>query len=271
MKKCSKALDIVFENIIKEHEKIPNSGQQDRETDIIDTLLSLMNQPMNPHDEQVYIIDRTNIKAIVLDMISGAYDTSAAAIEWTFSELLRYPRVMKHVQEELERVVGMNRMVEDTDLAKLPYLDMVVKESLRLHPVAPILVPHESMEDIEVNGYYVSKKSRIIINFWAIGRDPYVWSDNVEEFYPERFINSNINLKGRNFQLIPFGSGRRGCPGMHLGLTTVKYVLAQLLHCFHWVLPSGMLPNDLDMSEKFGLSMRRAKHLSAMPTYRLLA
>ena len=148
---------------------------------------------------------------------------------------------------------------------------MVVKESLRLHPIGPLLVPHESMEDIEVNGYYVSKKSRIIINFWAIGRDPCVWSNNVKEFYPERFINSNIDLKGRNFQLIPFGSGRRGCPGMHLGLTTVKYVLAQLLHCFHWVLPSGMLPNDLDMSEKFGLSMRRAKHLSAMPTYRLLA
>ena len=128
MKKCSKALDMVLENIIKEHEKIPSSGQQDREADFIDTLLSLMNQPMNPHDEQVYITDRTNIKAIILDMISGAYDTSAAAIEWTFSELLRYPRVMKHVQE-LELVVGIYWMVEETDLEKLPYLDMVVKES----------------------------------------------------------------------------------------------------------------------------------------------
>ena len=135
MKKCSKALDIVLENIIKEHEKIHSSDQQDCETDFIDRLLSLMNQPMNPRDEQVYIIDRTNIKAIILDMISGAYETSAATIEWTFSELLRYPRVMKHVQEKLEHVVGMNRMVEETDLAKLPYLDMVVKESLRLHPV----------------------------------------------------------------------------------------------------------------------------------------
>ena len=97
-----------------------------------------------------------------------------------------------------------------------------------------------------------------------------MWSDNVEEFYPERFINSNIDLKGRDFQLIPFGSGRRGCPGLQLGLTTVTCVLAQLLHCFDWVLPNGMLPNDLDMSEKFGLSMPRAKHLLAVPTYRLL-
>ncbi|XP_065627502.1 cytochrome P450 CYP736A12-like [Quercus suber] len=269
MKKVSRALDIVLENIIKEHENIP-SGQQDRQMDFIDMLLSLMNQPMNPNDEHAYILDRTKIKAIIIDMISGAYDTSAATIEWTFSELLRHPRVVKQVQVELEGVVGMNRMVEETDLANLTYLDMVVKESLRLHPIGPLLAPHESMEGIELNGYYVPKKSRIIINVWAIGRDPYVWSNNVEEFYPERFINSNIDLKGRDFQLIPFGSGRRGCPGIHLGLTTIKYVIAQLLHCFHWALPSGMLPNDLDMTKKFGLSMRRAKHLYAMPTYRLL-
>ena len=269
MKKLSKALDVVLEKIIEEHEQIL-SGQQDRQRDFMDMLLSLINQPMNPHDEHVYLIDRTNIKAIIIDMISGAYDTSATAIEWTISELLRHPRVMKHLQEELERVIGMNRMVKETDLANLTYLDMVVKESLRLHPVGPLLVPHESMEDIEINGYYIPKKSRLIINFWAIGRDPNVWSDNVEEFYPERFLNSNIELMGHNFELIPFGSGRRGCPGIQLGLTTVKYVLAQLLHCFDWVLPSGMLPNDLDMSEKFGLSAPRVNHLLAKPTYRLL-
>ncbi|GMY15353.1 cytochrome P450 CYP736A12-like [Fagus crenata] len=268
MKKVSRALDVVFENIIEEHEQIPN-GQQDRQRDFIDVLLSLMNQPMNPQDEQEYIIDRTNIKAIIVDMITGAYDTSTSAIEWTFFELLRHPRVMKHVQEELERVIGMNRMVEETDLANLTYLDMVVKESFRLHPIIPLLIPRESMEDIELNGYYIPKKSRIIINYWAIGHDPIVWSDNVEEFYPERFLNSNIDLRGRDFQLLPFGSGRRGCPGIQLGLITVKYVLAQLLHCFDWVLPSGMFPNDLDMSEKFGLAVSRAKHLLAMPIYRL--
>ena len=268
MKKVSRALDVVFENIIEEHEQIPN-GQQDRQRDFIDVLLSLMNQPMNPHDEQVYIIDRTNIKAIIVDMITGTYDTSTTGIEWTFSELLRHPRVMKHVQEELERVIGMNRMVEETDLANLTYLDMVVKESFRLHPIAPLLTPRESMEDIEINGYYIPKKSRLMINFWAIGRDPNVWSDNVEEFYPERFLNSNIDLRGRDFQLLPFGSGRRGCPGIQLGVINVKYVLAQLLHCFDWVLPSGMFSNDLDMSEKFGQAVSRVKDLLAMPTYRL--
>ena len=269
IKKLGKTLDVVLENIIQEHEQIP-SGPQSCEKDFIDMLLSLMNQPMNPHDENSCKIDRRVIKAIIIDMITATYDTSAISIEWTISELLRHPQIMKQVQDELERVIGMNRMVEETDLANLTYLSMVIKESFRLHPVAPFLIPRESMEDIEISGYYMPKKSLVIINSWAIGRDPYVWSDNVEEFYPKRFINSNIDLKGRDFQLIPFGSGRRGCPGLQLGLTTVTYVLAQLLHSFDWVLPNGMLPNDLDMSEKFGLSMPRAKHLLAMPTYRLL-
>ena len=269
IKKIGKTLDVVLEKIIQEHEQIP-SGPQSCEKDFMDMLLSLMNQPLNPSDENSCKIDRTVIKAIFIDLITATYDTSVFNIEWTISELLRHPRIMKHVQDELERVIGMNRMVEETDLANLTYLSMVIKESFRLHPVAPFLIPRESMEDIEISGYYIPKKSLVIINSWAIGRDPYVWSDNVEEFYPERFINSNIDLKGRDFQLIPFGSGRRGCPGLQLGLTAVTFVLAQLLHCFDWVLPNGMLPNDLDMSEKFGLSMPRAKHLLAVPTYRLL-
>ena len=129
MKKVSRDLDLVLENIIEEIEQI-SSGQQNRHSDFIHVLLSLMNQPMNPHDEHVYIINRTDIKAIIINMISGAYDTSSTAIEWTFSELLRHPRVMKHVQEELEGVVGMKRMVEETDMKNLTYLDMIAKESL---------------------------------------------------------------------------------------------------------------------------------------------
>ena len=122
---------------------------------------------------------------------------------------------MKRVQEELEGVVGMKKMVEETDIETLTYLDVVMKESLRLHLVAPLLVPHESMEDIEINGYYVSKKSRLIVNFWTIRRDPDAWSNNVEEFYLERLMNNNLYFRGHDFQLIPFGSGRRGCPGIN--------------------------------------------------------
>ena len=119
---------------------------------------------------------------------------------------------MKRVQEELKGVVGMKKMVGETDIETLTYLDVVVKESLRLHLVAPLLVPHESMEDTEINGYYVSKKSRLIVNFWAIRRDFDAWSNNVEEFYLERLMNNNIYFRGHDFQLIPYGSGCRGCP-----------------------------------------------------------
>ncbi|XP_028959896.1 cytochrome P450 CYP736A12-like [Malus domestica] len=270
MKRVSKTVDQLLEKIIQDHEQVSRSEVQgNHHKDFVDVLLSSIHQPLNPNDEEVYMLERTNVKAILLDMIAGAFDTSATAIVWTLAELLRHPKVMKRLQEELQSVIGMDRMVEESDLPKLDYLSMVVKESLRLHPVAPLLVPHQSMEDITVDGYHIPKKSRVFINIWTIGRDPSVWSDNVEEFYPERFMNNNVDLRGHDFQLIPFGSGRRGCPAMQLGLTTVRLVLGNLLHCFNWELPSGMLPKDLDMTEKFGLSLSKAKHLLAMPTCRL--
>jgi cytochrome P450 len=201
-------------------------------------------------------------------MLAGSMDTSATVIEWALSELMKHPRVMKKVQKELEDVVGLERMVEESDLDSLEYLDMVLKETFRLHPIAPLLLPHLAMEDCTVNGLHIPQNSRVIINVWAIGRDPSVWSD-AEKFFPERFVGSNIDVRGRDFQLIPFGSGRRGCPGMQLGLTVVRLVVAQLVHCFDWELPDNMLPTELDMTEEFGLTTPRAKHLLAFPTYRL--
>ncbi|KAL0424422.1 UNVERIFIED_CONTAM: cytochrome [Sesamum radiatum] len=175
---------------------------------------------------------------------------------------------MKKLQKELETVVRLDHMVEESHLDKLEYLDFVVKETLRLHPVVPLLIPHESMEDCVIDGFHIPKGSRTMVNIWAIGRDPKVWSDP-EVFKPERFIGSNIDLRGHNFQLIPFGSGRRGCPGLQLGLTVVRLAVSQLVHCFDWELPNGMLPSDLDMSEHFGIVTSRAKHLMAIPRYRL--
>lgn len=201
-------------------------------------------------------------------MLAGSMDTSATVVEWILAELLKHPRVMKKVQQELEEVVGLNRMVEESDLDSLNYLDMVVKEALRLHPVAPLLIPHASTEDCTVDGFYIPKNSRVIINVWTIGRDPNAWSDP-EKFIPERFVGSNIDLRGHDFQLLPFGSGRRGCPGMQLGLTVVRLLVAQLVHCCNWELPNGMSPDELDMTEEFGLVVTRAKHLMAIPAYRL--
>ncbi|KAK9114856.1 hypothetical protein Syun_021653 [Stephania yunnanensis] len=144
---------------------------------------------------------------------------------------------MKQVQEELNNIVGIDRMVEETDLPKLKYLYMVIKETMRLHPPGPLLLPHESIEDVVVNDYYIPKGSRLIVNAWAIGRDPKVWSNNVEEFDPSRFAITDVDLQGQHFELIPFGAGRRVCPGMQMGLRVVQLVMAQLLHCFNWELP----------------------------------
>lgn len=201
-------------------------------------------------------------------MLTASMDTSSTTVEWALSELMKHPQVLKKVTNELENVVGMERMVEESDLDKLEYLDMVVKETMRLHPAAPLLVPHTSVEDCTVNSFYIPKKSRVIINVWAIGRDPNAWTD-AEKFIPERFVRSDIELRGNHFQLIPFGSGRRRCPAIQLGLVMVKLVLAQLVHCFDWELPDRILPTELDMTEKFGLVVPRAKHLLAIPSYRL--
>ena len=258
-----------MEKIIKEHEQGSDAQNGRHHKDFIDILLSLMHQPIDPCDEQSQVIDRTNIKAIALDMIAGAFDTSSSTIVWALSELLRHPRVMKNLQDELANVVGMNKLVEESDLEKLSYLDIMIKETLRLHP-SGALVPRESTQDATINGFYIGKKSTIIINLWAIGRDPKAWSNNAEEFYPERFTINNLDFRGYNLQFIPFGSGRRGCPGIYLGLNIVKLVVAQLAHCFSWELAGNMTPDDLDMTEQFGLSMPRAKHLLAVPTYRLL-
>lgn len=277
MKKFNKDFDKILEKIINEHEQghhhydYEQQENNNNPRDFIDVLLSLMNKSLNPNDQhQTNVVDRTNVKAILIEMLGAALDTSAITIDWTMSELFKNPPVMTRLQRELNHVVGTHRQVEETDLPNLPYLDMVVKESMRLHPVGPLLAPRETLEDIVINGYYVPKKSRVLINAWAIGRDPSVWSENVEQFCPERFIGSKVDVRGQDFELIPFGSGRRMCPGVHLGLTTVRLVVAQLVHCFDWKLPNGMVPSDMDMTEKFEMACHRDKHLFALPTYRLV-
>ncbi|KAL8477676.1 hypothetical protein ACS0TY_029829 [Phlomoides rotata] len=174
---------------------------------------------------------------------------------------------MKKLQKELEQVVGMDQNVDESHLNKLEYLNLVVKETLRLHPPAPLPL-HQSLEDCTVGKYHVPKGSWIFVNIWSISRDPNTW-DKPEKFEPERFVGSNIDLFGQHFQLIPFGSGRRGCPGMQLALTVVQLVVAQLVHCFDWELPGGVLPTDLDMGERFGMVTGKDMPLMAIPTYRL--
>nr|XP_027077829.1 cytochrome P450 CYP736A12-like [Coffea arabica] len=259
-KDLAKVFDKFFEKIIEEHLQ----SQEHKQTkDFVDIMMGIMQ-----YGEAEFEFDRRHVKAILLDLLVASMDTSVTAVEWAISELLRHPEAMRKLQKELEEKVGLDRIVEESDLEGLEYLDMVVKESMRLHPVAPLLLPHESMEDCTVDDFHIQKKSRIIINIYAIGRDPNFWSDP-EAFIPERYKDSNIDLRGQDFRLIPFGSGRRICPGLQLGLTVVRFVLAQLVHCFNWELADNIRPTDLDMSEAFGIVTSRATHLRVIPTYRL--
>ncbi|KAI6699677.1 hypothetical protein NL676_014001, partial [Syzygium grande] len=261
MKAVSKVFDAFFEKIIEEHLEYKKEVGQRK--DFVDVMLGFMGS-----DEGEYLIDRPHLKSIMLDMMAASIDTSTTAIEWAMSEFLRHPQAMKKLQHELKKVVGMNRIVEEPDIESLDYLNMVVKETLRLHPPVPLLLPHESIEDCTVKSFHIPRKSRVLVNVWAIGRDPHVWGDP-EKFIPERFEGTSIDVRGHDFQLLPFGSGRRGCPGMQLGLTVIRLVLAQLAHCFDWELPDGMLPSELNMNEEFSLTIPRAKHLAAIPSFRL--
>ncbi|KAI9196149.1 hypothetical protein LWI28_021467 [Acer negundo] len=262
MKAISKVLDEFFEKIIEERLQ---SKDENRIKDFVDVMLGFMES-----EQSEYRIQRHHVKAIMLDMLAAAIDPVAATTEWALSQLLRHPRVMKKLQKELESVVGLDRIVEESDMDNLEYLELVVKETMRLHPVAPLLAPHESMEDCTVNGFHIPNKSLILVNVFTIGRDPSAWNDP-DEFYPERFVGSSIDFRGRDFQLLPFGSGRRACAGIQMGFLEVRLLVAQLVHCFDWELPDGMLPNELDMTEGFSQVIFRANPLQAIPTkYRLI-
>ncbi|QHO43063.1 Cytochrome P450 [Arachis hypogaea] len=273
--KLRKPINEALEHIIEDHQNTNYDDDDDspQKKDFVDILLSFLDQPMDPDEEQhKHVLTRNDIKAIMMDMIGAAYETSTSAIEWVMSELLKHPSVMKKLQHEIQHAVGgINKEVEENEIENMPYLDMVVKETLRLYPVAPLLVPHVSRNDVVIEGYYIKRNTQIIINAWAIGRDPRVWSENAEKFYPERFEHNNVDILGRDFRFIPFGSGRRGCPGAQLGFATIKFVVAQLVHCFNWELPFGMSCDELDMNETFGITIPRTTHLLAIPTFRLTA
>ena len=191
-------------------------------------------------------------------------------IEWAMSELLRgRPDALVKATEELDRVIGRERLVTEGDIPNLQYIEAIVKETTRLHPVTPLLSPRISREDASVDSYDIPAGTLVFANVWAIGRDPAVWGDDADEFRPERFVGSSVDVKGQDFELLPFGSGRRMCPGIGIGLKMVQVVLANLVHGFAWRLPDGMAKEELSMEETFGLTMPRMVPLQAIPEPRL--
>ena len=197
------------------------------------------------------------------DMILAGSDTSTMTIEWAISELLKNPGALAKATEELDRVVGRERLVTERDFPQLPYMEAVLKETLRLHPAAPLLAPHLAREDTSVDGYDIPAGTTVFVNVWSIGRDPALW-EAPEEFRPARFIGSEVDVKGQDFELLPFGSGRRMCPGYSLGLKMTLLGIANLVHCFTWRLPNGMTVEQLSMEETFLLAMPRKVPLEAV-------
>jgi cytochrome P450 len=176
------------------------------------------------------------------------------------SELMKNPDVMKRAQDELRHNLNGKRNVAEDDLAQLRYVKLVIKETLRLHPPAPLLLPRESMESCKILGYDVPKGTTVLVNAWAIARDPKYWED-AEEFKPERFERGTVDFKGMDFEYLPFGAGRRICPGMAFALSTMELVLSALLYHFDWELTDGSMPGELDMTEEMGITVRKKNDL----------
>ncbi|KAL2462988.1 Cytochrome [Forsythia ovata] len=204
------------------------------------------------------------LKHLLLDLILAGTDTTSSTVEWAMTELLRNPEKMSKAKNELMTVVRRNKQVEESDISRLPYLQSVIKETLRYHPPGPLLIPRKAEVDIEINGYTIPKDAQILVNVWAIGRDSNIWL-NPDSFEPERFLDRQIDFTGRDFELIPFGSGRRICPGLPLAYRMVHLMAATLIHNFDWKLEQGMKPEEVDINEKFGLSLPKAVPLKAFP------
>lgn len=203
------------------------------------------------------------ISIIILEMFFGGTETTSTTIEWAMAELLHNPDTMRKLKVELDHVVG-GQMVQEDDINRLPYLQAVVKETMRLHPSLPLLLPRKARHDTEYKGYMIPKNTTIVLNTYAIHRDGDAWTDPLC-FKPERFLNSSIDSKGQHYELIPFGSGRRSCIGMLLGNKIVSLTLARLVQWFDWELPAGVDSKTLDMRESLGITLRKLVPLTAIP------
>ncbi|KAJ6845793.1 cytochrome P450 71A1-like isoform X1 [Iris pallida] len=261
LERNARQLDKFYNQVIEEHKiraaaaEKTGGGQDLHDEDFVDVMLRL-------GKEEGSTITTDHIKGAIMDVLVGGTDTSASTVIWGMAELARNPRVMKKAQEELWSVVGDKGKVEESDLSQLEYLKLVVYETMRLHQQSPI--PRESMEQCKVDGYDIPKGTLVFVNAWALARDESSW-ENALEFRPERFIGSPISHLGNDFQYIPFGAGRRICPGINFGMATVHVALANLLYAFRWELPPGIKEDDIDLDEAPGSVTYKKNPLFLVP------
>ncbi|KAJ9555219.1 hypothetical protein OSB04_009833 [Centaurea solstitialis] len=263
MKKQMKLFDKIFESSVEDRMNSKSAmkeeglQQQNKESSLTMTQMKAL------------VVGQNSKRFFLPDIFLGGTDATSAMIEWAMTEILRNQQVMKKVQNELTEIVGLNNIVEESHLPKLKYLDAVFKQTFRLHPPLPFLLPRAPEKTCTVGGYTIPKGSTIFLNVWAIQRDPQYW-ENPSEFNPERLLNYKGSEKwdyaGTNSKFFPLGSGRRRCPGVGLGEKMMMHVLGSLLHSFNWSLPTGQ---TLDLSDKFGIALMKQKPLIAIPSPRL--
>uniref|UniRef100_A0ACD5YAS8 Uncharacterized protein n=1 Tax=Avena sativa TaxID=4498 RepID=A0ACD5YAS8_AVESA len=264
--------DEIFARIIEQRVKAEQAGD-DTSEDFLEYMLKMEKEG----GDGKAAFTMTNVKALLMDMVVGGTETTSNTVEWAMAEMLQNRSILRKVQEELDAVVGIDGVVEESHLPQLHYLQLVVKETLRLHPALPLMVPHCPSEDTTVGGYRVPAGSRVFVNAWAIMRDPAAWKDPAK-FIPERFAASHgkggdgegggrkVDFTGSELDYVPFGSGRRICAGIAMAERMTAYSIAMLLQGFDWELPEGAV---LDLTEKFGIVMKKATPLVAVPTPRL--
>ncbi|XP_059281633.1 cytochrome P450 93A3-like [Lycium ferocissimum] len=278
-KDVHKRFDKMMERIINEHEETRrkrNSQSKDGgETVVIKDLLDILLDISEDECSEMKLT-RENIKAFILNMFLAGTDNAAITVEWALVELINHPNIMQKAVQEIDFVIGKNRLVEESDISNLPYLQAIVRETLRLNPAGPMIV-RQSTEDCCIGGYHVAKNTRLIVNTWAINRDPEYWK-NPLEFIPERFLTqvgegnakSQLDVRGQHYHFLPFGTGRRGCPGISLALQVVQTSLAAMIQCFEWKVHGGVVGKvDMDEAPGIVLPIPRVHPLVCIPVTRL--
>ncbi|KAJ9139919.1 hypothetical protein P3X46_030611 [Hevea brasiliensis] len=250
--KCGQEMVALWEMYVKERRQ--KHGQDTPRNDFLDVFLANGFQ-----DDQ--------INWLTLELFSAGTDTTTTTIEWAVAELIKNKQVMSKVREELDREINKD-WIDESQVSQLPYLNACIKETLRLHPPVPFLIPRRAVENCEVMNYTIPKDSQILVNVWAIGRDSSAWEDPLL-FKPERFLGSSLDLKGRDFEFLPFGSGRRICPGLPMATRQLPLILSSLIHCFDWSLENGVDPAELNMTEKFGITLQKEHPLLIVPKRKL--
>ncbi|XP_071738431.1 parthenolide synthase-like [Rutidosis leptorrhynchoides] len=255
-------LDAYIDTLIDDHRKHNLEEISDDEKDFVHSLLEL-SSTANASGLQ---LTNGDIKALIMDVLTGGIDTTVVTMVWAMSEIIRNPRVMQKLQKEIRDCTGRIEHVNELDIAKMKYLKMVVKETLRLHTPAPLLIPHECLTRSQICGYDVFPGTSAIINAWGIARDQNNWGDNAEEFYPERFENLDVDFGIGNFEMVPFGGGRRACPAMNTSPTNIEFLLAHLLYWFDWKFPVGVTCEDMNMEATGTLVLEKKLPLHLIPT-----